>query len=104
MRDPLQAFLNDLRLAGRSEATLRGYRADLSRWIACREAAGSDAEAARAYLDGAPRPPSRVATAACPPTGADSVSRGPGGGSCPTLGCDRPRVELPPPAPYQGPT
>ena len=94
MRDPLQAFLSHLRLAGRSEATLRGYRADLNRWIACREAAGSDAEAARAYLDGA-----APATVARRHSSLAAYWRwlgqqGAGAGSCPTLAYDRPRVEL----------
>lgn len=97
VRDPLAAFLDDLRLAGRSDATLRGYRADLSRWIACREAARSDAAAARAYLEGAA--PATVArrhsslAAYWRWLGQQGADPGP----CPTLQHERPRVELPPP-------
>lgn len=97
MCDPLRAFLNDLRLAGRSEATVRGYRADLRRWFACREAGGSNAAAAHAYLEGA-----APTTAARRHSSLDTYWRwlsqqGTYPGPCPTLGYDCPQGELPPP-------
>lgn len=97
MREQVEAFLDDLRLSGRTEATIRGYRADLRRWTACRERAASDGEAVRAYLDHA-----APATAARRHSSLTAYWRwlerqGIDPGPCPVTGYDRPRVDLPPP-------